>query len=56
MFSAQAMAAASVSEASAHGTVIATSDISPDPTSTSDDPISTKIHSELNLLAVYGMN
>ena len=49
MFSAQAMAAARVSEASDHGTVIATSDIS------RDDPASTKILSELNLLAIHGM-
>ena len=46
MFSAEAMATASVSEASGHGTVRATSDISP------DDPTSTKILSELNFLAI----
>ena len=49
MFSAQAMAAASVSEASDHSTVVATSDISP------VEPTSTKILSELNLLATHRM-
>ena len=49
MFSAQAVVSASVSEASGHGTVMATSGISP------DDPTSTKILSELNLLAIYAM-
>ena len=42
MFSAQAMAAASVSETGDHG-------ISP------DDPTSTKVLSELNLLAIHAM-
>ena len=42
MFSAQAMAAASVSETGHHGTVMATSGIF------HDDPASTKILSELN--------
>ena len=40
------MATASVSEASGHGTVMATRGISP------DDSTSTKILSELNLLAI----
>ena len=45
------MATASVSEASGHGTVMATiySGISP------DDPASTNILSELNVLAIHGM-
>ena len=38
-----------MSEASGHGTVMATSGISP------DDPASTKILGELNLLAIHGM-
>ena len=49
MFSTQAMATVSVSEASGHGTVMATSGIFP------DDPASTKILSELNVLAIHGM-
>ena len=44
-----ATAAARVSETSGRGTVMATSSTSP------DDPASTKILSELNLLAIYGM-
>ena len=47
MFSAQGMTAASVSEASGHGTVIATSGIFP------DDPASTKILSESSYLAIF---
>ena len=49
MFSAQGMVTASMSEASGHGTVIATSGISP------DDPASTKILSEMNVLAIHKM-
>ena len=49
MFSAQGMAPARVSEASGQGSVIATSGIS------SDDPTSTKILSELNVLAIHAM-
>ena len=49
MFSAQGMAAASVSEASGQDIVIATSGIS------TDDPVSTKILSELNWLAIHGI-
>ena len=43
------MAAASVSKASGHGIVMTTSGVFP------DDPTSTEILSELNLLAIHGM-
>ena len=49
MFSAQAVVAASVIEASGQGTMMATRRISP------DDPTSTKILCELNLLAIHAV-